>query len=1137
MLEGAMEPKTIAERAAALGFPAVALNDRNGLYGAMPFSEACFAKGVQPIVGATLGVARPREVGGSAIVDWLVLLAKDDQGYSNLCKIVSSAHLDRPVEQEPHVEFAGLEGLSDGLIALTAGSEGALARLLADAQSGEAEAYLDRLQSLFPNRLYIEIIRRNDPVEDAAEEALINLAYARDLPLVATNPAAYSDPAFHAAHDAMLCIAGSAYVESADRTISSADAWLKDGSAMAELFADLPEAMANTAVIARRCAVAAPQRRPILPRLGDDEDEQLRRDARAGLDQRLRGRSGEERQPYLDRLEYELEIITGMGFAGYFLIVADFIKWAKANDIPVGPGRGSGAGSLVAWALTITDLDPIPLGLLFERMLNPERVSMPDFDIDFCETHRDKVIAYVQRKYGRDRVAQIITFGRLKARAVLKDTGRVLQMPYGQVDRLAKLIPNHPTDPWTLERSLNGVSELAAEYQDNADVKRLFDLAMKLEGLPRHASTHAAGVVIGDRPLDELVPLYRDPRSDMPVTQFDMKYVEAAGLVKFDFLGLKTLSVLKEGQRLLAEQGVEVDFDTLPWDDSEVYELLQRGDTVGVFQLESEGMRRTLAGVRPTGFGDIIALVALYRPGPMDNIGMFGDRKNGRAPIEYPHPLLESILAETYGIFVYQEQVMQAAQVLAGFSLGEADLLRRAMGKKIQSEMDAQRARFVEGCATHNRIPGAKANELFDTIDKFAGYGFNKSHAAGYALIAYQTAWLKAHYRAEFYAASMTFDMALTDKLGVFVEDMRRSAVECLPPDINASRAHFTVENGPEGNSVRYALGALKGVGEKAMEALVEERESGGRFSSLEDFAARIDPRLLNRRQLESLAGAGAFDSIKPDRAPVFAAAETILAHAASAHDQRVSGQAGLFGVNSAEAAPIRLPQDAIWTLAERMAAEREAFGFYFSAHPVDASRHLLAAHKVRTFAELSEMQIAEGERVTATMAVLAEGVRWRVSARGRRYMIASLSDPSGQFEATVFDEEPSAGLEAAAKSGACALLGVELDRRPGDDSPRVTIKRFQPLSELAKRSRLQMTIRVPDGAIAPRLAAELAEARGSNGLVRFFVPIANGGEAVIIAGRDFAIDGELAARVERIAGEGSVDLSVQEPPRLALVG
>ena len=1127
-----MEPKTIAERVAKLGFPAVALTDRNGLYGAMAFSEACMAKGVQPIVGAMLGVARPGEIGGEAAIDWLALLAKDEQGYANLCKLVSQAHLDRPVEQEPHVEFPRLEGLSDGLIAMTAGSEGALVRLIADGQQLKAEAYLDQLERLFPDRLYIELSRRNDAVEDAAETGLIDLAYARHLPLVGTNPAAYADPSFHAAHDAMLCIANSAYVESAERVTSSPDSWLKDSAAMSELFADLPEALANTVVIAQRCAVAAPKRRPILPRLGEDEDEELRRDARAGLDARLNGRSEDERAPYVERLDYELEIITGMGFAGYFLIVADFIKWAKANDIPVGPGRGSGAGSVVAWALTITDLDPIALNLLFERFLNPERVSMPDFDIDFCETHRDKVIAYVQRKYGRDKVAQIITFGRLKARAVLKDTGRVLQMSYGHVDRLAKLIPNHPTDPWTLERSLNGVPEVAAEYKD-PDVKRLFDLAMKLEGLPRHASTHAAGVVIGDRPLDELVPLYRDPRSDMPVTQFDMKYVEAAGLVKFDFLGLKTLSILKEGQRLLAEQGVVVDFSNLPWDDPEVYELLQRGDAVGVFQLESEGMRRTLSAVRPTSFGDIIALVALYRPGPMDNIPLFGDRKNGRTAIDYPHPLLEGILAETYGIFVYQEQVMQAAQLLAGYSLGQADLLRRAMGKKIQSEMDAQRATFVDGCAAHNNIPAAKANELFDLIDKFAGYGFNKSHAAAYALVAYQTAWLKTHHRAEFYAASMSFDMALTDKLGIFVEDMRRGEVGCLPPDINLSHAFFTVENG----SVRYALGALKGVGEKAMEALVEERERGGPFASLEDFAARIDPRLLNRRQLESLAAAGAFDNIKPDRASVFAAAETILAHAASAHDQRISGQAGLFGSNSAEAAPMRLPRDVSWTLAQRMAAEREAFGFYFSSHPIDASRHLLAAHKVKTFADLADVRIAEGERVGSTMAGLVEEARWRTSAKGRRYMMATLSDSSGQFIATAFDDEATAALEEASKAGLCGLLSVELDRRAGDEAPRVTIKRFQPLSDLAKRTRLQLTVRVSAGSIAERVAREISGERGSNGLVRIIVPLASGGEAMIVAGRDYALDAELAARVERISGEGSVDLSIQEPPRLALVG
>jgi len=1131
MLEGAIEPKAIAKHAKKLGFPAVALADRNGLYAAMPFGDACFAEGVQPIVGALLAVARPANVGPAGVLDWLVLLAQDEAGYDNLCRLVSAAHLDRPIHEEPHVPFEALTGQTEGLIALSAGAEGAIARLFADGQTDKAGAYASQLTALFPDRLYVELSRRGDPVEEAAESKLIDLAYSLGIPLVATNPAQYAEPQFHGAHDVMLCIAGSTYVENVERNSSSPEAWMKSGPMMDELFADIPEAISNTSVIAQRCAVAAPSRRPILPRLSDDEDETLRRKAHAGLERRLEGKAEEGKAAYRERLDFEVDIITRMGFAGYFLIVADFIQWAKSNDIPVGPGRGSGAGSAVAWALTITDLDPIELNLLFERFLNPERVSMPDFDIDFCETHRDKVISYVQGKYGRDRVAQIITFGRLKARAVLKDTGRVLQMSYGQVDRLAKLVPNHPTDPWTLERSLNGVADLEKEYRSDPDVKRLFDLAMKLEGLPRHSSTHAAGVVIGDRPLSELVPLYRDPRSDMPVTQFDMKYVEGAGLVKFDFLGLKTLSVLKEGQRLLAQRGIEVDFTSLPWDDTAVYELLQRGDTVGVFQLESEGMRRTLAAVRPTGFGDIIALVALYRPGPMDNIPLFGDRKNGRQAIAYPHPMLEGILKETYGVIIYQEQVMQAAQVLAGYSLGEADLLRRAMGKKIQSEMDAQRTHFIEGAARNN-IDRAKANELFDLIDKFAGYGFNKSHAAAYALVAYHTAWLKAHHPAEFFAASMSFDIHQTDKLSLFVEDIRRSGIECLPPDVNASEAAFSVEDG----KVRYALGALKGVGEKAMEALVAEREANGPFQSLDDFAERIDPKLLNRRQIESLAAAGAFDGLNPDRPSVHAAAETILAHAASAHDQRTSGQGGLFGgAASTGIAPIRLPRDARWTLAEKMAAERDAFGFYFSAHPVDAQRHLLAAHNVRNFADLAAP--AEGERSSAMMAGLIEAVRWRTSARGRRYMMATISDSSGQYEATVFDDEPSTELEAAAKSGACGLMTVELDRRPGEDTPRVTVKRFQPLDRLAKRTRLRLHLRLADAILIPVVASELQGARGGNGSVRMTLPLADGREATMLLGREFALDADLAARLGRILGEGAVALTAQEPPRLALVG
>ncbi|MCY7279824.1 MAG: DNA polymerase III subunit alpha, partial [Sphingomonas bacterium] len=624
------------------------------------------------------------------------------------------------------------------------------------------------------------------------------------------------------------------------------------------------------------------------------------------------------------------------------------------------------------------------------------------------------------------------------------------------------------------------------------------------------ASTHAAGVVIGDRPLDELVPLYRDPRSDMPVTQFDMKYVEAAGLVKFDFLGLKTLSVLKEGQRLLATQGINVDFAALTWDDPAVYGLLQRGETVGVFQLESEGMRRTLAGVRPTAFGDIIALVSLYRPGPMDNIPLFGDRKNGRVALAYPHPMLEAVLAETYGIFVYQEQVMQAAQVLAGYSLGEADLLRRAMGKKIQSEMNEQRARFVSGAAA-NDISPAKANELFDLIDKFAGYGFNKSHAAAYAVVAYHTAWLKTHHAPAFFAASMSFDMAQTDKLALFVEDIRRCGVECLAPDVNASQAGFSVEGG----KVRYALGALKGVGEKAMEALVAEREANGAFASLDDFAARIDPKLLNRRQLESLAASGAFDRLNPDCASVFAGAETILAHAASAHDQRTSGQHGLFGGagDDASVAAIRLPSNAAWTLAERMAAERDSFGFYFSAHPVDAQRHLLAAHRVKSFAELASLPApADGGRSAAMMAGLVESTNWRTSAKGRRYMMATISDASGQYIATVFDAGPSADLEAAAKAGTCGLMTVELDRRPGDEVPRVTVKHFQPIDSLARKTRLQLDLVIQDSAALAALVAHLAAARGGNWLVRATVTVSGGREATLILGRDFVLDADFAA-------------------------
>ncbi|WP_295555019.1 DNA polymerase III subunit alpha, partial [uncultured Stenotrophomonas sp.] len=912
----------LLSRSVELGLPALAVTDLNNLFALVKFYKAAEGVGIKPIAGADVLIAEEGQD------PWrMTLLCRDREGYLSLSRLLTRAWMEghRP-EGGVAVHPDWLKAGNTNLFAL-AGRQSLAGRLALDGKHELAEQQLADWQRVFGDGLHLELTRTGREGEETFNQFALMAAGQRGLPVVASNDVRFLSPSDFSAHEARVCISTGRVLDDPKRPREYSDQqYLKSAEEMCALFADIPDAIDNTLALAERCNIEMRLGTYFLPNypVPDDEtlDTWIQKMSRDGLEERLEKNPlapGKTREEYFERLEFELNTIIKMGFPGYFLIVADFIQWGKNQGIPIGPGRGSGAGSLVAWALKITDLDPLPYNLLFERFLNPERVSMPDFDIDFCETRRGEVIRYVQEKYGRDQVAQIITFGKLKARAVLKDTGRVLQMSYGQVDRLAKLVPNHPTDPWDLKRALNGVPELAKEYANDNQVRRLLDLATKLEGLPRHSSTHAAGVVIGDRPLAQLVPLYRDPRSDMPVTQFDMKFVEGAGLVKFDFLGLKTLSVLQKAVQLLAKRGVEVDLGALAWDDEATYALLQKGDTVGVFQLESEGMRRTLSAVRPTNFGDIIALVSLYRPGPMDNIPSFGRRKQGTEEIIYPHPLLEQILSETYGIFVYQEQVMQAAQILAGYSLGGADLLRRAMGKKVKAEMDAQRAIFVKGCAEVNNIPAQKANELFDLIDKFAGYGFNKSHAAAYALLAYQTAWLKAHHPHEFYAASMCYDMALTDKLAIFVDDARRMGVTMLPPCINASQAEFDVEAHEDGLAVRYALGALKSVGEGAMEKLVVERQAGGAFASLDALAKRVDPRLMNKRQLETLASAGAFDGIEPNRAGVHAVAETVLAIAARTHEGRTSGQGGLFGETEVAGDAIKLPTGTRWTLSQRM--------------------------------------------------------------------------------------------------------------------------------------------------------------------------------------------------------------------------
>jgi len=1099
ILASTLRPKSIPALARALGQPAVALTDTDALFAAMEFGEAAFDKGVQPILGATLTV----EDGA------LVLLAQDEAGYANLVWLVSRAHLAADGVGAPRLAWTDLHARTDGLIALTAGPDGALTRALAGEQSSAAAVLADQLERLFPGRLYIELSRMGDPVQEAAEAGLIALAMARGLPLVATNPVRFADPGGHGAHDALMCIAQSAYVQSTERARSDPRAWMKPGAAMAELFADLPEAVANTLVVAQRCAVAAPARAPILPTLEGD----LRAQATDGLARRLAACTPvAERHVYDARLDYELSVIGTMGFGGYFLIVADFIGWAKRQGIPVGPGRGSGAGSVVAWALGITDLDPLAHGLLFERFLNPERVSMPDFDIDFCETRREEVIRYVADRYGHDRVAQIITFGTLKARAVVKDVGRVLQMPYGQMDRLSKLIPNHPTDPWTLARALEGVPELAAERDRDANVAKLFEIGLQLEGLPRHASTHAAGVVIGDRPLCELVPMYRDPRSDLPVTQFDMKWVEKAGLVKFDFLGLKTLSVLERARVLLAAKGVEIDWLALPLDDPAVYDLLTRGDTVGVFQFESEGMRRALGQVKPDRFGDIIALGALYRPGPMDNIPSFAARKHGREKVDLPHPALEELLAETYGIFVYQEHVLLAAQRLAGYSLGEADLLRKAMGKKIKAEMDAQRARFTNG-AIERGVSSRQAETIFDLMAKFAGYGFNKSHAASYATISYQTAWLKAHHPVEFYAASMAFDRHLTDKLAIFTEDARRLGVRVAPPCVNRSQAGFTVEAG----AVRYGLAGLKGVGERAMEAVV----AAAPFASLSDFAARIEPTLLNKRMVESLAAAGAFDCVEPNRAAAHGLADAILAAAGSAHEARTVGQHGLFGGGSGGGGVELLSAaSAKWTVAQAMAAEREACGFFLSGHPLDAYKSVLIAERARPYMDVAAAGGPPGGgRSGATLAGLIEGCRWRTPPSGKRFLMLDLTDLGGGYSASCFDEGPQKDAERLCVEGQPVLISAELLWREGEDAPRVAVRSLRPLAEVARRTPTKLELGLRGRAAADGLAELMRARRGGRTEIVARVALGGGGWASLRLGRDFSADVDTMAALVGTAG------------------
>ncbi len=1032
LLEGAIKAEAVGKMAAAADMPAVAVADRANLFGALEFSVATKEAGVQPIVACALPVTGIGEGRGErwARTPVIVLLAQNERGYLNLTELSSSAYLDVDPADEPCVPWSKVIQHAEGLLLLSGGPDGPVDPLFAAGKAGEGAAALAEMHRVFGDRLYVELQRHGLPEQAAAEPGLVAWAYDNDVPLVATNDVFFGQSDMYEAHDALLCIADGAFIGQDERRRVTAEHWFKPAAAMRALFADLPEACDNSLDIARRCAFMVNKRDPILPRFptteGRTEPDELAHQAAEGLRRRLEGlelAAGEGE--YWARLEREIGVIQRMGFSGYFLIVSDFIKWAKAQGIPVGPGRGSGAGSLVAWALTITDLDPLRFGLLFERFLNPERVSMPDFDIDFCQERREEVIEYVQDKYGKGRVAQIITFGTLQARAVLRDVGRVMQLPLGLVDRLCKMVPNNPANPTTLAQAINIEPRLKQARDDDPSVAQCLEVALRLEGLYRNASTHAAGVVIGDRPLTELTPLYKDPRSELPATQFNMKWVESAGLVKFDFLGLKTLTVLDRAVKHLARRGADVDLGKLPLDDLPSYELMGSGQTVGVFQLESQGMRDTLRKMRPGSLEEVTALISLYRPGPMDNIDTFVDTKFGRRPMDVLHPSLEPVLKETYGVIVYQEQVMQIAQILAGYSLGEADLLRRAMGKKKKEEMDQQKARFVSG-ASERGVEPAQASSIFELVEKFAGYGFNKSHAAAYALISYQTAWLKANAPVEFLAASMSLDISNTDKLAVFYQDARRFKVPVLPPDVNRSGADFDVTDG----AVLYALGAVRNVGFAAMQHLVEVRREGGPFRDLFDFVERVDPRQVNKRALENLARAGAFDSLHPNRAQIVAAADVLIAHGQAEASDRNSDQLSLLGGEKTESSRPRLPRTEPWDQIRRLDEELAAVGFYLTGHPLEDMVDVL--RRRRTTMVTEAIVQAEAGAEAFRMAGVVRRRQERVQQSGDRFAFVSLSDPTGEYE-VLFPPEALRKCRDALEPGKAVLIKVRAKSRDGE--------------------------------------------------------------------------------------------------------
>ncbi len=1002
--------------------PAVAITDSGNLFGSLEFSEYAASRGIQLIIGCNIIVKHSEQNLP------ILLLAKNEQGYTNLVTLVSESFKKRKNNSDiPYVDFDELLNLSMGLIALTGGC---LAQLLL----GQDKETVEKLLSAFDGHLYVELQRHGLNKELELEEALIDFAYQRNVPLVATNDVFFPNRSDYEAYDILTCISEGSYALENNRKKLTTEHYFKSVAEMEKLFSDIPEAIHNTLVIAKRCSYMPRSRQPILPKFpcreNKTENEELREQAVAGLEFRIANETDIDLKQYYDRLNYELSVITSMNYAGYFLIVSDFIRWSKANGIPVGPGRGSGAGSIVAWGLQITDLDPIKFGLIFERFLNPDRVSMPDFDIDFCQEKRDLVIDYVQKKYGY--VAQIITFGKLQARAVLRDVGRVLQMPYSQVDKISKMVPFNPVNPVTLSQAIELDQNLQKERDSDEVIAKLLDISLKLEGIYRHVSTHAAGIVICDQKLENFVPVYYDPNSALPITQYSMKYVEKAGLIKFDFLGLGTLTLIDHVCRLINRDEKKIDISSVPLNDQKTYEMLSSGDSIGVFQLESSGMREALIKLKPDCIEDIIALISLYRPGPMDNIPTYVARKHGLEKPDYIHPLLEGVLKETFGVIIYQEQVMEIARILSGYSLAEADLLRRAMGKKIKEEMDKQRELFIQG-ATKNGVDYDRASYIFDLVAKFAGYGFNKSHAAAYAVISYQTAYLKANYPLEFFTALMNLNIDDRDKLNLFYHAAKFSGVTVLPPDINKSQAEFSIE----GECIRYGIAALRNVGFSIAEGIVNTRSSA--YKDIWEFIQNSG-HIINKRALESLIKSGAFDSVHKNRKQLYESMDMLIYFANKNKQDRESSQAALFG--SLDVLKPKFENVEDFDEEEKLEHELFSLGFYLTNHPLEKFRILLEKLNIGFI----------GENRTAKTAGVILNARMRTSERGR-FVILTLSDPHNVSEIAFYNNEIIEGKRDLFSPGTFVIIDLEASenttRLAGKDISEFTKRITSTIKEL----------------------------------------------------------------------------------------